>query len=92
MKETIIGKEDREKFFEEPLYKKSLEQRVEHIMYLWEQYNEYDEYDMKIRKEMSGYSNDEDSETYTEMEEEIYDIGDVMNDIYGEMKKVLQMN
>ena len=92
MKETIMGKESREKFFEEPLYTKSLEQRVEHIIYLWEQYKEYDEYDMKIRKEMSGYSNDEDSETYTEMEEEIYDIGDVMNDIYGEMKKVLQMN
>lgn len=90
MKETIIGKESREKFFEEPLYKKSLEQRVEHIIYLWEQYNECDDEDRRLSYEEGEY--DTMDERYSEIEKERYEIGEVMNDIYGEMKKVLQMN
>lgn len=91
MEETIIGKKDREKFFEEPLYKKSWEQRVEHIGFLWEQYNEYDEYDTKLREEfrVNIGGTDKTKEKYWE---EHYFIQDVMNDICGEIRKVLQMD
>ena len=48
MKETIIDIESRKEFFDEPLHKQSLEQRVEHIVFLWEQYNEYDDEDRRL--------------------------------------------
>ena len=51
MKETIIDIESRKEFFDEPHHKKSLKQRVEQIMLLWEQYNEYDDEDRRLSYE-----------------------------------------
>jgi len=89
MKETIIGKEGREKFFDEPLHKKSLKQRVEYIMILWEQYNECDDEDRRL-----GYEEGEDytmDERLSEIEEERYDLQSSMIEIDKELQQILQM-
>ena len=90
MKETIIGKEDREKFFDESLHKKSLKQRVEHIMFLWEQYNECDDEDRRLSYEEGEY--DTMDERYSEIEEERYDLQSSMIEIDKELQQILQMD
>ena len=89
MKETIIGKEDREKFFDEPLHKKSLKQRVEHIMFLWEQYNECDDEDRRLSYEEGEYETMD--ERYSEIEEERYNLQSSMIEIDKELQQILQM-
>ena len=89
MKETIIGKEGREKFFDEPLHKKSLKQRVEHIMFLWEQYNECDDEDRRLSYEEGEY--DTIDERYSEIEDERSDLQSIMTEIYKELQQILQM-
>jgi len=89
MKETIIGKEFREQFFDEPLYKKSLKQRVEHIMFLWEQYNEYDDEDRRLGYEEGEYYTMD--ERLLEIEDERYDLQSSMVEIDKELQQILQM-
>ena len=89
MKETIIGKEGREKFFDEPLNKKSLKQRVEHIMFLWEQYNECDDEDRRLSYEEGEY--DTIDERYSEIEDERSDLQSIMTEIDKELQQILQM-
>lgn len=89
MKETIIGKEGREKFFDEPLHKKSLKQRVEHIMFLWEQYNECDDEDRRLSYEEGEY--DTIDERYSEIEDERSDLQSIMTEIDKELQQILQM-
>ncbi|MDB9793807.1 hypothetical protein OAB81_02975 [Flavobacteriaceae bacterium] len=90
MKETIIDIESRKEIFDEPLHKKSLEQRVEHIVFLWEQYNEYDDEDRRL-----GYEEGEDytmDERLSEIEDERYDLQSSMVEIHKELQQILQMN
>ena len=89
MKETIIGVECRKEFFVEPLYKKSLEERVKHIIYLWEQYNKYDEEDRKLSYEEGD--NITTDERLTEIESERYDLQSSMVEIEKELRQILQM-
>ena len=87
MKETIIGIESRKEFFDEPLHKKSLKQRVEHIVFLWEQYNEYDDEDRRL-----GYEEGEDytmDERLSEIEDERYDLQSSMVEIHKELQQIL---
>jgi len=86
MKETIIGKEDREKFFDEPLSSKSLEQRVEHIGFLWEQYEEWDK---EIKRGIVGET---DKLIFDETNQQLDDLNFLSHEIYGEISKVLQMD
>ena len=89
MKETIIDIESRKEFFDEPLHKQSLEQRVEHIVFLWEQYNEYDDEDRRL-----GYEEGEDytmDERLSEIEDERYDLQSSMVEIHKELQQILQM-
>ena len=89
MKETIIDIESRKEFFDEPLHKKSLKQRVEHIVFLWEQYNEYDDEDRRL-----GYEEGEDytmDERLSEIEDERYDLQSSMVEIHKELQQILQM-
>lgn len=86
MKETIIGKEDREKFFDEPLSSKSLEQRVEHIGFLWEQYEEYEEWDKEIKRGIVGET---DKSILDETNQQLDDLNFLSHEIYGEISKVL---
>ena len=90
MKETIIDIESRKEFFDEPHHKKSLKQRVEHIVFLWEQYNEYDDEDRRL-----GYEEGEDytmDERLSEIEDERYDLQSSMVEIHKELQQILQMN
>ena len=90
MKETIIDIESRKEFFDEPHHKKSLKQRVEQIMLLWEQYNEYDDEDRRLSYEEGNY--DTTDERYSEIEEERYDLQSSMIEIYKELQQILQMD
>ena len=90
MKETIIDIESRKEFFDEPLHKKSLKQRVEHIMFLWEQYNECDDEDRRLSYEEGEY--DTIDERYSEIEEERIDLQLSMIEIDKELQQILQMN
>lgn len=89
MKETIININEREKFFDEPLYKKSLEQRVKQIMYLWEQYHEYDDEDRMLSYEEGKYYTTDDR--LSEIEIERYELQSSMNEIYKELQRILQL-
>ena len=89
MKETIIDKKYKRFLNDESLHKKSLKQRVEHIMFLWEQYNECDDEDRRLSYEEGEY--DTMDERYSEIEEERYDLQSSMIEIDKELQQILQM-
>ena len=89
MKETIIDKKYKRFLNDKSLHKKSLKQRVEHIMFLWEQYNECDDEDRRLSyEEGEDYTMDE---RLSEIEDERYDLQSSMVEIHKELQQILQM-